>query len=219
MRAPRCKCDLPAGTCADINCPHSLSSLDNSKFWIEGWACSKYSAKAYVKTPIGNLVKKVKYERDPSYTELERTQDAKKISSKVIEMIKWLYDSKNLPFDICLSPPSHQNKPLDLAQYIAKSISGGSVKYAEKVLVERMELTAVKNMTKYERSIQLLDNFVFDCPEEFYPKKGFLVVDDVFETGSTLKGICRAINQVFPGMPRYVITATYIGQMGKIQAL
>ena len=219
MKPPRCKCDLPAGTCADINCPHSLSSLENSTFWLEGWACSKYSAESFVKTPLGTLVKRVKYERDPSYSDLKRTEDAKKISNKVIDLIKWLYDENNLPFDICINPPSHQDKPLDLAQFIAKSLSGGSIKYADRVLVERMELSAVKNMPKYERSIQLLDNFVFDCPEEFYPKKGFLIVDDVFQTGSTLKGICRAINQAFPNMPRYVITATYIGQMGKIQAL
>jgi predicted amidophosphoribosyltransferase len=42
-------------------------------------------------------------------------------------------------------------------------------------------------------------------PAEIY---GFLVIDDVFETGSTLREICRTLEGSFPGIPRYVLTVT-----------
>ena len=218
-RKARCQCDLPVGTCANINCPHSLSSKDTSSFWIEGWALSKYSEEPYVKTHIGNLIKRIKYDRSIEYTEADRNRDAREISNKIIDLIKLLYDPKNLPFDVCICPPSHSEKPLDLAEFICKSISGGSIKFARNSIVERIELDTIKKLPKYERSLKMIDNFVFNPEPTDYPKKGVLLIDDVFDTGSTLMGLSRAVKAEFPNMPRYVITASYIGQMGRIQAL
>ncbi len=218
-RKARCKCDFPAGMCANIECPHLLNSRETSSLWTEGWALSKYSSQPHKKTRIGSLVKKIKYDRSPGYSLTERTSDAKIISNEVIEMIKWLYDPTDLPFDLCVCPPSHQIKPLDLPDFICKSISGGSIKYGKKTIIERIPLTTIKVGPKEDRSEKLSDNFVFDCPEPLYPSKGVLIIDDVFDTGSTITGVSRAISAQFPNIPRFVITATYIGRMGRISAV
>ena len=215
----RCKCEMFIGTCNNIECPHSLSSSENTKFWAEGWAASKYSKEPYVKTQIGSLINKIKYDKEPSYSVSERMRDAKIIVNKIVELISVLYNTRNLPFDVCVSPPSHNEKPLDLAAFICNSISGKSIRYFNDSVIERESLGSVKQMSKYERSAALLDNFVFDPRPGQHPSKGILLVDDVFETGSTLKGVSRAIAAQYPGLNRFVITATYIGQMGKIQAV
>ncbi len=218
-RKARCKCDMPAGTCINIECPHLLNSRETSSFWTEGWAISKYSAEPYKKTGIGGLIKKIKYDKSPDYTLVKRTADAKIISDEIVKMIKWLYDPTDLPFDLCVCPPSHEVKPLDLPDFICKAISGGSVKYAEKSLIERIPLGTIKSGPKEERSKKLVDNFVFDCPENLYPSKGVLIIDDVFDTGSTITGVSRAVSAQFPNVPRFVITAAYIGHMGRIAAV
>ena len=218
-RKARCKCDFLAGTCANIECPHLLNSHETSSFWIEGWALSKYSSEPYKKTQIGGLIKKVKYGKSPQYTFAQRASDAKIISDEIIKMIKWLFDPSDLPFDLCVCPPSHEVKPLDLPDFICKAISGGSIKYAEKTIIEKIPLTTIKAGPKADRGKKLVDNFVFDCPKALYPSKGVLIIDDVFDTGSTVTGVSRAVSAQFSNIPRYVITAAYIGHMGRISAV
>lgn len=218
-RKARCKCDLPAGTCVRIECPHMLNSIETSSLWIEGWALSKYSSEPYKKTRIGTLIKKIKYYKSADYSPANRNSDAKIISDEIIKMIKWLYNPKDLPFDLCVCPPSHEVKSLDLPDFICKAISGGSVKYAAKSIIERIPLRTIKALPKEDRGKKLVDNFVFNCPKDFYPSKGVLIIDDVFDTGSTITGVSRAISAQFPNIPRFVITAAYIGQMGRISAV
>jgi adenine/guanine phosphoribosyltransferase-like PRPP-binding protein len=40
--------------------------------------------------------------------------------------------------------------------------------------------------------------------------KGILIIDDVLETGSTAKELCRAVNDAWPGVPRYYVALTYL---------
>ena len=40
--------------------------------------------------------------------------------------------------------------------------------------------------------------------------KGILIIDDVLETGSTAKELCRALNVAWPGIPRYYVALTYL---------
>jgi hypothetical protein len=218
-RKAHCKCDFLAGTCANIECPHPLNSRETSSLWIEGWALSKYSFEPYKKTRIGGLIKKIKYSKSKDYSIAQRSSDAKIISDEIIEMIKWLYDPRDLPFDLCICPPSHEMKPLDLPDFICKSISGGSIRYGEKTLVERIPLTTIKAGPKEDRSNKLVNNFVFDCPQDLYPSKGVLIIDDVFDTGATMTGVSRAVSAQFPKIPRFIITAAYIGHMGRISAV
>jgi adenine/guanine phosphoribosyltransferase-like PRPP-binding protein len=42
------------------------------------------------------------------------------------------------------------------------------------------------------------------------PKFGFLIIDDVFETGSTVGGLCKALEKEYPGVPRYIIALTHL---------
>lgn len=218
-RTVQCKCGLRLGTCSNIECPHSLLSKEIKNSWVEGWALSKYSEEPYKKTRIGSLIKRIKYDHSIDYLPEDRISDATTITREIIEMIRRLYDPSNLPFDLCVCPPSHEIKPLNLPDFICKKISGGRVKFAEKAIIERMPLKTIKSLPKPERSAKLLDNFVFVCGPDEYPRNGILIVADVFDTGSTITGVSRAVAAEFPNLPRFVLTAAYIGQMGKVSAV
>lgn len=216
-RKSKCKCDLLIGTCSDITCPRSLSNRENKVFWVEGWALSKYSAWSDEKTEIGSLIHNIKYQLS-NYSDHQRKSDSNYIKNRIIEMIKLLYDKKDLPFDTCLSPISHKIKPLDLAEFICLGISGGSIKYLRNSISEKKPLGSMMDIPKNERCQRSIDNYNFNCRKEDIPKKGVLIIDDVFDTGCTLKGISKAITEKYSGLPIFVITAAYIGQMGRISA-
>lgn len=218
-RNVRCRCGYLAGTCARIECPHQIKIQNSDNIWVEGWALSKYSSAPYRKTPIGSLIKKIKYGKSPYYSLAKRTLDAKYISDEIVKMIKWLYDPSDLPFDLCICPPSHQTKPLDLPDFICRKISGGSIKYVENALTERIPLTTIKAGPKHERGPKLRDNFILNAPANVHSSKGILIIDDVFDTGSTITGVSRAVSKQFPQIPQYVITAAYIGHMGRVSAI
>jgi hypothetical protein len=217
-RKSRCKCDLFAGTCADINCPQRLSNRETENYWTEGWALSKYSALSYERTKIGSIIHNIKYQLN-NYSEPQRKSDADYIKNEIIRMIKWLYNEKDLPFDVCVSPMSHNAKPIDLAEYICTGISGGSVRYLRNTISEKLPLGSMKNIPKPDRCSKTIGNYIFNCREEDRPKKGVLIIDDVFDTGCTIKGISKAISDKFSDVPIFVITAAYIGQMGRISAV
>jgi predicted amidophosphoribosyltransferase len=42
------------------------------------------------------------------------------------------------------------------------------------------------------------------------PKHGLLVIDDVYDSGSTLEEVCRALQAEYPEIPKYVITLTHL---------
>lgn len=217
-RNARCGCGAPAGTCADIRCPKSLNREENKQYWIEGWALSKYSVSSTERTKIGKLVHDIKYQIS-DYTDEARRADADVIKNDIIGMIKWLYDPKNLPFDRCVSPISHVQKPIDLAKHICLGISGGSVTYLPDSISEKNALGSMKNISKQERCAETIGNYIFESPAGHVPKKGVLIVDDVFDTGCTIKGISSAISAKYPKIPIFVMTAAYIGHMGSIGAV
>lgn len=217
-RKSRCECDLWAGTCADINCPQRLSNKETENYWTEGWALSKYSAWSDERTKIGSKIHNIKYQGN-NYPERQRKSDANYIKNEIIKMIKWLYNEKDLPFDVCVSPMSHNLKPLNLAEYICAGISGGSIKHLRNTFSEKSPLGSMKNIPKPERCSKTIGNYIFECREEDKPKKGILIIDDVFDTGCTIKGMSQAISDKFSDVPVFVITAAYIGNMGKISTI
>ena len=77
----------------------------------------------------------------------------------------------------------------------------------------------MKNIPKSDRCIKTIGNYIFKCDQEDRPQKGIVIIDDVFDTGCTIKGISKAISDKFSDVPIFVVTAAYIGQMGRISAV
>ena len=44
--------------------------------------------------------------------------------------------------------------------------------------------------------------------------RGFLVIDDVYQTGTTVREIAALLNRHYPEVPRYLITLTALKENG-----
>jgi predicted amidophosphoribosyltransferase len=73
------------------------------------------------------------------------------------------------------------------------------------------ELPQIKNLKDYEsRKETLKDAYEIVANYDFSGVEGFLIIDDVYESGSTLREICRTLNREVPEIPRYVLTLTHL---------
>jgi predicted amidophosphoribosyltransferase len=78
-------------------------------------------------------------------------------------------------------------------------------------LTKVKELPVMKSLSDYSlRKEALKGAYEVTSSYDFDGIRGFLIIDDVFVSGSTLREICRTLNRVVPEIPRYVLTLTHL---------
>jgi adenine/guanine phosphoribosyltransferase-like PRPP-binding protein len=69
----------------------------------------------------------------------------------------------------------------------------------------------MKGLLDYNLRIEALKGAYEVNPKyDFEGIRGFLIIDDVFESGSTLREVCRSLERIVPEIPRYVLTLTHL---------
>jgi len=97
-----------------------------------------------------------------------------------------------------------------LPPLIVKSLAGqsrGALIDASKLLTKKKEIPVLKNLDSTEKAKVLEDAYFFN-PNLPYQRRGILIVDDIFDSGATLRFVARAIKGSCPDVPRYVLTLT-----------
>lgn len=130
-------------------------------------------------TPLAHLIRHHKYGEQENSKELSQMLDA---------FIATVWPS--LPFDAVV-PVTGQ-----LTDEIAKHLSFPSFS------LTKLNTTKVK-FTPHEERERSLYNFTSDNVEA---EKGILVVDDIFDTGFSMRGACRALEKY--NLPIYVVSLT-----------
>lgn len=178
-------------------------------YWTDGWALSFYS-KAGVKSKLGDLVNMVKYNQYVENDYEVRLSAGNDILDTIKEFIASKYPRGSRPFDAAICPPSNLNRAFDLTHHIASHLESGGIHNWSKRLLKTREVTTMKQLSAHERRLALDGAYRFnpvDVPEH---SKGILIVDDVLDTGATSREICKVLETVFPGIPKYYVAVTYI---------
>jgi hypothetical protein len=192
--------------------------LPNSrKLWERGYSLSLYSSAFDSETnkqdysDIGRLVYEYKWFKQlPN----ERRQEIVKLcAGEIVRTLKLDEDIREFQFNSCIAAlpngTSGHCLPQDLAAEI--SIAYEWIQNDSQCLRKVKELPQIKNLKDYEsRKDTLKDAYEIVANYDFSGVEGFLIIDDVYESGSTLREICRTLNREVPEIPRYVLTLTHL---------
>ena len=189
--------------------------------WTWGMSLALYS-KPYretngeqVNTTQGDMINRFKYHEELS--DIERNEIAKNLSDQVFDLIKKelrkeFPDPKNPPFDICLGLPENRNTGRSLPRDICRNLSQEHLwlKDGFDSVTKTRTGVVMKAIPHDERPEKVKGLYKIDRNFLPQPRRGFLIVDDVFETGSTVGGLCDTLDDEFPQLPRYVIALTHL---------
>ena len=203
----QCAHGIAVGDCQAPGCPIWLGNPHGTRPWTTGWALSRYSGGALHDTRMGSLVHGAKYGQT---TLSERRKMADEIAGRMMGFIAEEYEWLGLPFTDCVAPPSHQGKPFELAQYLCEEVSVGfGLVNSSGLLNERVPVRSMKEIPEAAERLALLNRAItVDAPTTSKRPSGFLILDDVFETGATATAICTVLLSRFPGSEFHVLTAT-----------
>ena len=192
--------------------------LPNSrKLWQRGYSISLYS-RAYDSmtgtqefTDLGRLVHEYKYFKGLS--DSRRNEIVQLCAEAISKTLKLDEDVREFKFNSCIgvipNGTTGHSLPRDLAAYLSNKYAW--LRDDSDFVTKVKELPQMKNLTNYDlRRETLSEAYVVDSNHELTGVSGILVIDDIYESGSTLREFCRTLNRALPEIPRYVITLTHL---------
>lgn len=194
---------------------------DKQNHWTWGMSLALYS-KSYretngehVNTSQGDMINRFKYQEE--LTEIERNEIATNFTDQVFNLIKTelkplFPEPKNPPFDVCLGLPENRNTgrslPRDICRILAQEHDWLKDGFAS--VAKTRTGVVMKGIPHGERPEKVKGLYKIDGNFLPKPRRGFLIIDDVFETGSTVGGLCDTLGHDFPDLPRFVIALTHL---------
>ncbi len=192
-----------------------LELPNEAKLWERGIALDWYTQgfdkeiNKYIKTELGQAVREYKY-----YSQLKQVRRDSIVNKCVDAVTKVLGLEKTeekLTFNSCIGVAPNRKTgfslPLDLARQL--SIKFEWLNDGSDSIVKTKELESVRTVSgEILRAEILKDGYAVRESAKGVGIRGFLIVDDVYETGATLKEICRTLERAFPDIPRYVLVVT-----------
>lgn len=202
--------------CTPIQLPNPAS------LWSWGMALAPYS-KPFSESrgpsdrysDLGNHVHFYKYQT--MLTDEQRLAAALEVTNVVDRFIirEFEYkfpDSHRPPFDACIAAPNNRRGGHSLPNQICQSLGQIHPWLTDRSgdLTKTRCLPVMKELRREERSTALTNGYAIRTPIPPPPRFGVLILDDVFETGSTVSAICQALELAYPSIPRYVIAVTHV---------
>jgi len=166
-------------------------------------------------TTQGDMINLFKYHED--IEDSKRTQISKEFAREVFGLLAKEFRQKfptssKLPFDVCVGPPENRGTGRSLPRNICRILSDEHkwIKYGFEGVTKTRVGEVMKEVSHDERPAKVAGLYAIDKNKMPVPKFGFLIIDDVFETGSTVGGLCKTLEKEYPGVPRYIIALTHL---------
>jgi predicted amidophosphoribosyltransferase len=187
-----------------------------NKLWTKGISLSLYSKswdpinREQDFTELGKLVSEFKYSK---YMSPHRGLEITRIfADEVAKVLKLGTEIDSHLFNSLIAIPPNRANAKSLPKAVAHELSEkfAWVKNDSKFLVKNREISVLKNLPVEERTEMLKGAYSTDSEYDLQHLSGFLVLDDIYQSGATLKEVCRTLKRAYPEVPRYVLTMTHL---------
>lgn len=192
--------------------PERYWSLPNRGYeWDEGFSLGPYSSgPAHERTWEGDHVHRYKYR---TLKNAEREQIVDELSNRLLRVLWSVFRDKH-PFAVCLAVPGNRGGP-SLPHEVCRTLSARYdwLTDCSSAIVKTRELGTVKPVSKRERSKYLSGAWQIDTQRLplALAREGILVVDDVYDTGATMREMSRTLRRAFRREPRqYMVAITHV---------
>lgn len=197
----------------------NLQSLEQK--WSWGMSLARYSIPDpenhwnKVKSVQGEMINSYKYHSD--LNEYQRRAISLDFAHQVFQLLKRElsnnYPNPNRPpFDVVIGLPENRNTgyslPRDLCKILSEIHPWLSDGFAS--VTKSRPGQVLKSLAKDERPEKVSGLYIVNKEAMPNPRFGILIIDDVFETGSTVGSLCDTLESEFPGIPRFVIALTHL---------
>jgi predicted amidophosphoribosyltransferase len=190
---------------------------NDSQLWVKGialdWYTTGYDKEKleYIKSDLGQSVREYKY--FSQLNQKRREAIVRKCSDSISKVLRLEEELEKPNFNACIGVAPNRKTghslPLDLALQL--SIRFDWLKDESNCLVKTRDMDTIKKLKGEKlRAGALQGGYKVNESFDYSGIRGFLIIDDVFETGATLKEVCRTLQSRFPAIPRYVLTITQV---------
>ncbi len=200
----------------------SMDLSNKSNLWVWGMSLGLYS-KPYEETDgnrefttNGEMINRFKY-HEGRLDQVERDAIVNNFTLQVFNVIKTELaarypDQQSPPFDVCLGPPENRDTGHSLPRNICRNLADEHdwIRDGFAGITKTRKGKVIKDFLHKDRPSELEGLYAIDRSRLPSPESGFLIIDDVFETGSTLEAMCNTLEIEFPKIPRFVITLTHL---------
>ncbi len=219
----QCSCKKPIGTCQNLNHPVKMEALVGP--FVEGWALGKYSGKLEEKSTTthteygylkyGKLVHDYKYK---SFKLIESSGQAMRntimteINKSVDYFLNGYFPVNRRDFDTVLAVPSSRGSHSTIQSEICDFLAQKGFHLAiDTIQVQEKGRIATKNIPGLQERLKSVGaRYELGRVKDLQNAKGLLLIDDIYETGATLRTTVGILNKVVPDIPKYFLTVTYI---------
>ena len=194
---------------------------NKENLWNWGMSLALYSKPwrvtggAHENTTQGDMINLYKYHED--IDDAQRRRIAKDFTSEVFgllakELRQRFPTLTKLPFDVCVGLPENRGTGRSLPRNICRILAEEHDWMSDgfEAVIKTRAGEVIKEVPHDERPLRVAGLYAIDKNKMPAPKFGFLIIDDVFETGSTVGGLCKALEKEYPRVPRYIIALTHL---------
>ena len=219
----QCSCRKPLGTCKNLNHPLKMEALVGP--FIEGWALGKYSGKLEEKSTknhteygylkYGKLVHDYKYESFKGIESLGRSIRKTimlEINASVDYFLNGYFPVNGRDFNTVIAVPSSRGSISTIQSEICRYlVQKGFHEAIGAVRVKDKGRVATKNIPGLQERMKSIGaRYELGRSNDLQNAKGLLLIDDIYETGATLRTTVEILNEVVPTIPKYFLTVAYI---------
>jgi len=159
---------------------------------------------------IGRYLNEYKYWR---IVKPERRAEIEKIAFEFTLKHLQANFTDEIPFNYLFSVPNNRAVKESIGLEVCKLLETNYpkiLKNSSAAISKTKEIPVIKNIESVEeRAAHLKDAYTVDKSKIQMPK-GFLVIDDIYGSGSTVRSLGRTLRDSFPEVPRFLITLTYL---------